>query len=260
VAARGIDGAQHAWTVKPIANLARLRQTLEQRWTSGGAIRIAVIGGGATGCEIAANLIGLARRLSATIQLHLFTTGDRLMPDAPAGASRRMLGVLAPAGASVELNTRIVAVRPDGVRDDRGRRWPSDFTVLATGLTPPGWLGSVGLPIGDGGGLAVGPTLQSLDDPHVFGAGDCIDFSPRPLPRLGVFGVRQAPVLLHNLIAGVEGRPPQPYRPQKHWLSILNLGDGRAMATWGPIYALGHWCMRWKTHLDQKFLSRYRPR
>ncbi|MEX0655134.1 MAG: FAD-dependent oxidoreductase [Phycisphaeraceae bacterium] len=258
VATSGIDGVEHAWTVKPIENLARLRDHLEPRLKGDHPLRVAVIGGGATGCEIAANLLGLARRRSATLELHVFTSADRLMPDAPAGASRSMTRVLTRYGASLEFRTRIASVQPDWVRDEEGRRWPSDLTVLATGLTPPRWLASLGLPMGERGGLRVGPTLQSSGDPQVFGTGDCIDFEPRPLPRLGVFGVRQAPVLLHNLIASCNGAPLRSYRPQRRWLSILNLGDGRALATWGPMYAHGRWCMRWKSHLDQTFLKRYR--
>lgn len=258
VTTHGIDGNEHAWTVKPIANLARLREVVEQRLKGNRPPRVTVIGGGATGCEIAANLLGLARRMSATVQLHVFTSSDRLMSDAPAGASRCMARVLTRYGASLELRTRIASVQPDSVRDVNGHHWPSDVTVMATGLTPPSWLASLGLPLGERGGLQVGPTLQSSGDPHVFGVGDCIDFAARPLPRLGVFGVRQAQVLLHNLIASFEGNSLRSYRPQRRWLSILNLGDGRAMATWGRVYALGRWCMRWKNHLDQRFLKRYR--
>ncbi|MFA9479713.1 FAD-dependent oxidoreductase [Phycisphaerales bacterium AB-hyl4] len=258
VATHGIVGTEHAWTVKPIENLSRLRSHLEHRLTGDRPLRVTVVGGGATGCEIAANLLGLARRLSTTLQLHVFSSAARLMPDAPAGASRRMTCVLTRYGALFELRTRIAAIQPDCVRDDAGRRWPSDLTVLATGLKPPTWLASLGLPLGERGGLQVGPSLQSPADPHVFGVGDCIDFEPRPLPPLGVFGVRQAPILLHNLIASFEDSPLQPYRPQRRWLSILNLGDDTALARWGSFYAHGRWCMRWKNRLDQKFLKRYR--
>ncbi len=258
VATHGIEGSEHAWAVKPIANLAGLRDALEQRLSGEGMPRVSVLGGGATGCELAANLLSLARRRSATVHLRLFTANDRLIPDAPTGASRWATRVLKKQGATVQLRTRIVAVAKDSVQDEGGQRWPSDVTVLATGFKPPSWLASVGLPLGERGGLRVGATLQSLGDPRVFGVGDCIDFSPRTLPRLGVFGVKQAPVLLHNLIANIAGDSMRPYRPQSRWLSILNFGDGRALATWGPMYAHGYWCMRWKNHLDQKFLKQYR--
>ena len=110
VTAHGIDGIEHAWTVKPMPNLARLREHLEQRLTPGHPLRIAVVGSGATGCEIAANLLDLARRRSGTVQLQLFATSDRLMPDAPIGASRWLLRVLKEQGVTDELRTRIVAV------------------------------------------------------------------------------------------------------------------------------------------------------
>lgn len=260
VASSSIDGAEHAWTVKPIANLARLHHELAGRLAQQRPPRVVVIGGGATGCEIAANLLALARRQSVGIQVRLFSSSQRLLQDGPSGAGRLMARVLQQRGVSCELGTRIVRIQPDHVSDETGRAWPTDLTVLATGLQPPAWLGSLGLPTGVGGGLLVDSTLRSPSDPHIFGAGDCIDFAPRPLPKLGVFGVRQAPVLMHNLLASLDHRPLRPYRPQKRWLSILNLGDGTAMARWGPLYFHGRACMAWKNHLDQKFLKRYRQR
>ncbi|MEX0745482.1 MAG: FAD-dependent oxidoreductase [Phycisphaeraceae bacterium] len=217
VATHQMDGVEHAWKVKPIQNLARLHDELEHRLKRDHPLRVAVVGAGATGCEVATNLLGLARRLSANLQLQVFSSTQRLMPEAPAGAARFMARTLVQGGALLELHTRIVAVQPDHLRDEAGRTWPSDLTVLATGLNPPTWLHSLALPLGERGGLRVGPTLQSPADPHVFGAGDCIDFAPRALPRLGVFGVRQAPVLLHNLIASFEALALHAYRPQRRW-------------------------------------------
>lgn len=253
-----IEGTEHAWPVKPIANLVYLRHECERRLRQQASLRVAVIGGGATGCEIAANLLALARQRSADMQVRVFSGSRRLLSQAPAGASRLMIRSLMRRGAACELGRRIVSIRADHVSDDGGRAWSADLTVLATGLQPPRWLRSLRLPIGEGGGLLVESTLRSAGDPEVFGTGDCIDFGPRSLPKLGVFGVRQAPVLLHNLTASLDNRPLRAYRPQRRWLSILNLGDGRALATWGPWYLHGRGCMAWKDWLDRRFMQRYR--
>jgi NADH dehydrogenase FAD-containing subunit len=256
----GIEGSEHAWPVKPIEGLWRLRNHLEQRLANNGPYRVTVIGGGPTGCEIAANLLALGRRLAAPLHIHLFTADEHLLPDAPPGAGKFMHRMLEDKGATIHLRAPIQTIGPDYVSDKAGSDWSSHLTVLATGLRPPSWLGSLGLPLGEEGGVAVGPTLQSTGDPDIFAIGDCAEFSPRALPRLGVFGVRQAPVLLNNVMALANGKPLRDYCPQRRWLSILNLGDGRALAMWGPYYLHGRICMKWKNWLDQRFLKRYRHR
>jgi NADH dehydrogenase FAD-containing subunit len=87
--------------------------------------------------------------------------------------------------------------------------------------------------------------------------GDCADFTPRRLPKLGVFGVRSAPILHHNLMARANGKPLQPYRPQRIWLAVLNLGDGRGFLRWGPVWWQGPFSQRLKDHLDRRFLERF---
>jgi NADH dehydrogenase FAD-containing subunit len=78
------------------------------------------------------------------------------------------------------------------------------------------------------------------------------------IPKLGVFGVRQAPVLRHNLVAGLLGRQLQSYRPQKRWLMILNLGDGSALAVYGQFHWRGRLSFRVKDWIDRRFLAQYR--
>ena len=101
-------------------------------------------------------------------------------------------------------------------------------------------------------------TLQSIADERIFAAGDCIRLEGHRLPKLGVFGVRQAPVLLHNLRAFLQGRPLQTFRPQPRCLAILNLGDGRGLALWGPLHWQGQLSLRLKDAIDRRFLARYR--
>ncbi len=100
--------------------------------------------------------------------------------------------------------------------------------------------------------------LESLSDPSLFAVGDCADFVPRRLPRLGVFGVRAAPVLLHNLLSLATKRPRKAYRPQKIWLSILNLGNDQGLLRWGRFWWTGKLSLRLKDYLDRDFLRRYR--
>ena len=138
---------------------------------AGPARDVTVIGGGPTGCEIAASLLALGRRYSTALELQLFTADERLLPDAPHGAAKFMHRVLEDKGARIHLHAPVQAIRPGHVYDEAGGDWATDLTVLATGLRPPRWLASLDLPLGQQGGVAVGPTLQSTGDSDIFAVG-----------------------------------------------------------------------------------------
>ena len=114
------------------------------------------------------------------------------------------------------------------------------------------------MPTDGAGALRVDATLRSIADPTVFGAGDCIAFEGRALPHIGVHAVKQAPVLLHNLLAALDGRPPRRYRPQRRALLILNLGDGTGLATWGRLAWRGRAAFWVKDRIDRRWLERAR--
>jgi NADH dehydrogenase FAD-containing subunit len=273
-----VPGAgRHAWLVKPVDNLWRLRQTLETSLaiTAGRPPRAVVIGGGATGCEVAANVAALARRYEASLGITLLSRSRRLAEELPPGASRKLHAFLERRGIEIETDCEVASVRAGGVRTADGREWPADFILAATGLRAPPFLEQMGLPCDPDGGLQVNAALQVEGQPHVFGAGDCISLAAQPLPRLGVFAVREAPVLLHNILAVVEGMTGaslsgqssetrggtlaglRTYKPQRRYLSILNLGDGQALAARGRLYWLGRASMWLKDRIDRRFLEQF---
>ena len=82
--------------------------------------------------------------------------------------------------------------------------------------------------------------------------------APNPrLPKAGVYAVRQGPVLAHNLKARATGRALRPYRPQRDFLSLLNLGDGRAVAIKWGVSVEGAWAWWLKDAIDRRFVRRY---
>jgi NADH dehydrogenase FAD-containing subunit len=113
------------------------------------------------------------------------------------------------------------------------------------------------LPTSADGALLVDRYLRSVADPRVFGGGDCIAFQGRALPRVGVYAIREAPILFHNLLATLQGRPLRPFKPQRHCLLILNLGDGTGLATWGRFHWHGRLAFWLKDRIDRAFLREY---
>ena len=247
----------HVWTVKPIANLWRLREHVESAVTTE-PFSVSIIGGGASACEVAANLDALSRQRGKNVQVRLLSRSRSLLPGFPSGARKRLCRVLRSRGMDVRLDSEVARIEPDHMLLSDGMRIASDLVIVATGLVPPPETNNLSLSVKKREGLQVTPQLHSTADPLVFGAGDCIAFTNRPLPKLGVFGVRQAPVLLHNLLAKLDGKVLREYRPQNHVLSILNLGNGTGLAVWWRLWMHGKWMLVLKNHLDQRFLNRYR--
>jgi NADH dehydrogenase FAD-containing subunit len=244
------------WPVKPISNLWMLRQHLEAR--SGETLRVAVIGGGPTGSEVAANLMALAKRRRLDLPVTLVTRGERLIAQAPAGAAIALNRKLSARGLVIRTRTRIVRREEQTLIAEDGSRIDADLVVLATGLETNPLVHATGLPTHPQLGLRINARLHSIADERVFAGGDCAAMEGFELPRLGVFGVRQAVTTHANLLASLEGKPLSEYHPQRRYLAILNLGDGTALSTWGPLWWNGPSSMWLKDFIDRRFLDRYR--
>ena len=145
-----------------------------------------------------------------------------------------MARILERRGVRLALRSPVVRVGSQAVTTAEGKQLPYDFLVHATGLTPPALLRATGLPTTADGALLVDRFLRSVADPRVFGGGDCVALQGRGLAKVGVYAVREAPVLCHNLLATLQGRPLRRFRPQRRFLLILNLGDGTGLLTGGP--------------------------
>jgi len=258
VDADAIPGAAaHALPVKPIANLLRLRAGLEARLRAGDRPRVVIAGAGATGCEVAANVAALARRLHGRVDVRVLARGGRVLPRLPRAASAAMAHALDAAGVVVETRTVLVAAEPGRACLDGGRMLACDHLVLATGLVPPPLARASGLPVDAAGALRVDAHLRVAGAPGVHGGGDCVAVPGPPLPRVGVHAVRQAPILLANLLAALDGAPPRRFVPQRRVLLVLNLGDGTGLLTWGRWWWRGRLAWWLKDRIDRRWLAQW---
>jgi len=141
-----------------------------------------------------------------------------------------------------------------------GRPLFADLVVWAPGAAPPPLLAaSPGLPLDPAGFLRVRSTLQVEGFDELFAAGDCATLAEHPwVPKAGVYAVRQGPVLDANLRAHLAGAALRPYRPQRVFLALLNLGDRRALAVRRPFVAGGRLAWHLKDRIDRRFVARFR--
>jgi len=143
------------------------------------------------------------------------------------------------------------------VRLTSGESRPCDFLFMAVGVQPSSLFRDSGIPTGDDGGLLVNRFLQSVAHPEIFGGGDCICFAPRPLAKVGVYAVRQNPVLLQNLQRALCGGGLIPFTPQQDYLLAFNMGDGSAIVRWKSLVFDGRPGFALKDYLDRRFMKMF---
>jgi selenide,water dikinase len=219
--------------------------------------RIAVVGAGAGGVELAFSMRARLRRAGRDTAVTLYGEAPDLLPSHAPAARLRIRAALEARGIGMVFGHRVERVLNDGLRLSDGSTAEAQWIVWATGAAAPSWLRSSGLALDAAGFIAVDACLRSVSHPAVFAAGDVATVSNHVRPKSGVYAVRQGPPLAANLLRALAGAAPQPFRPQKRTLALLSTGDGEAIASWGPFAAGGAWAWRWKDRIDRGFMGRY---
>lgn len=221
--------------------------------------RIAVVGGGAGGVEIAFCVRPFAERVLGAdgVAVTLIHAGEHLEVGDAARLNDRAHRRLNDRGVAVRLGRPVVAVADGRLTLAGGETLEADVILWATGADAPAVLGTLGLPTDDRGFLATRPTLQTTADLPIFAVGDTGTIVASPAPKAGVYAVREGPILWRNLRRLLAGRPLRPYRPQSTYLKLLNTGDGRAIGEYRGFTAEGRWCRWLKDAIDRRFIRQY---
>ncbi|WP_136637168.1 selenide, water dikinase SelD [Pseudooceanicola onchidii] len=240
--------ADHGVPVKPFADFS----AAWERYLAGPRGPVTVIGGGLGGVELA---LAMRHRLGPGAEVRII--GRSGLAGAGAALGARLQAELDRAGIDL-ITGSARAVTADHVTLGDGQQLPSALTVGAGGATPQAWLGSTSLPLQDGF-IKVKDTLQVIGHDDLFAAGDCAHLTHDPRPKAGVYAVRAAKVLRHNLRARATGGALKRFHPQRHFLRLVSLGDRRAVAEkWPalPVAPAGGLIWRWKDQIDRRFMRR----
>jgi selenide, water dikinase len=257
-----MDGGEHIVAIKPMPTFLdrlELRLVEASHRVSPQPVRIAVVGGGAGGTEIALCLpLFLTRTLGKTpTKIALIHSGPRLEAGAYPRTNDLLQRRMVERGLVVYLGQPVFRVEMGSLTLCNRERIEADVVIWATGAVGPGILRELGLPTDDKGFLLTWPTLQSVADTSIFVVGDSGSIVDKPTPKAGVFAVRQGPILWENLRRLLQGDELKPYVPQQRFLKIMNTGDGRAIAEYRGLTLDSPWCLRFKDWLDTSFVEPY---
>lgn len=242
---------EHAVAAKPLGPFADAWARFRD---DEGPAEIGVIGGGVGGLELSmamAHALKVGGRPGMITVIEADTPAQGLGPSAKA----RLLDAVAGHGVTVISSTVAVRVTEDAVVLADGRAVPSRFTVGVAGARPQGWLAGTGLDL-TGGFVTVDPWLRSVTDPAIYAVGDCAHIAHAPRPKAGVFAVRAAAVLAHNLRADLARGVRKRFDPQGDYLKLISLGGKTALGEKWRISTTGDWIWRQKDRIDRKFMEK----
>lgn len=256
--------AEHGIAVKPIGSfLAKFAALRERCRAPDGPRRIVAIGGGAGGVElllsVRTHLLADARATGRDAMGFSFAlvTGAEILPTHNARVGKSFRRALMARGMELYEHTPARAVIADAVELETGQSLPADAMLVTTGAAPPAWFRETGLALDKSGFIAVGPTLQALNDPDVFGAGDCVTLTETPREKAGVFAVRAGRPLARNLRRRARGEALRDWRPQRRHLALISVGERYAIASRGWLKMEGAWVWAWKDWIDRRWMRMY---
>ena len=250
--------AEHTIAVKPIAHFARRWEALLARAERMPRLRLAVVGGGAAGVELALSAqYRLAGLCGGAVEVTLVTR-EALLPSHNRRVRRLFERILAERRVAVLTGSEIVRVEPGALICDNGKRIAFDEALWVTEAGVAPWLAETGLPLTADGFIAIDETLQSTGDASIFATGDVATMMAHPREKAGVYAVRQGPPLASSLRRVLAGKQPRRAIPQRRGLALIGTGEGRAVASRGPLAAYGARWWRLKDWIDRRWMRRYR--
>ncbi len=250
--------AEHALGAKPLPRYtAAWQQFLAAVAARKLPPEVAVIGGGVAGVELA---LAMMHRLKSegisAAKITVLEAQETALGGIGQGAQAALLRHMQRLGVGLETGVSVNEITAHAVHLADGRIVPAAFTVAAAAPRPHGWLAQTGLANAEGY-IEVNATLQSCIEPNIYATGDCAALTFAPRPKAGVFAVRQAPILYHNLRADLLGHAKKPFRPQKSYLKLISTGGKGAIADKAGLKLDGPALWRWKDRIDRKFMRKF---
>ncbi|MFG6103626.1 selenide, water dikinase SelD [Leptothoe sp. EHU-05/26/07-4] len=257
-----VPGAkEYAIPAKPVPNLLRAWHHYLEGLDQAQSATIGIVGGGVGGVELALNMqVRLQQVMGEAANIHVFHRGARLATGRNRTTQRQLAKIFRDRNIHTHLSESVCALEPATagavqVHCESGLKVTCDRVFWVTSASAAPWLARTGLSTDKDGFILVQDTLQTLSHSNIFAVGDVATMANHRRPKAGVFAVRQGPPLYNNLQRYFSGKSLKPFKPQRQFLNIIDLGMGGAIASRGRWSAESIWFRRWKHQIDGKFMA-----
>jgi NADH dehydrogenase len=207
-----------------------------------------VVGGGATGVELAGTLAEIARHTlrdefrridSRTAQVILIEGVERVLPTYPPDLSEKARRQLERLGVEVRTSTRVTGIDAEGVWIG-DTRLTAGTVVWAAGIAASPLGRALGAPLDRAGRVAVEPDLSVPGHPDVFVIGDLatVTSDGKPVPGIAPAAKQMGRCAARNILARLDGRPVTPFRYVDYG-SLATIGRHAGIAVIGPLKLWG---------------------
>lgn len=239
-----LDSTENAETFRLTILKAMAQIDQEKLRNPAARLDLVIVGGGATGVELAVELTEASHVVSAyglpnfrverDMAITLVEGAPRILSALPEKISRAATARLTELGIRVETGCRVAEVAPDSVKTADGRSFPATLCLWAAGIRGPELLQQLNLPLNRAGQLVVNERLET-EDPHILALGDCAAApwgEGRTVPARAQAAHQQATYLAKKLGARIKGEaePTAPYVYKDHG-SLVSLGQGAGVGS-----------------------------
>jgi NADH dehydrogenase len=206
-------------------------------------VDIVIIGGGATGVELAAELSEARNEFAAygvhnldakkSLRLTILEGSPRVLAPLPERVSEAADKLLKLRDVTVKTGCRVVDITSTLVTDSTGQTYKADITVWAAGIKAPDFLATLGLPTARSGALIVDGKLRVDEAYHIYALGDCASFTDKDgkmAPPRAQTAHQQADYLYDRFMAFANGRPASVKDYQyKDYGSLVSIGHSTSV-------------------------------
>lgn len=221
----GIEGVrEHSFTLDTSQEAEDFHLTLLNRFLQFSEsakqdekVQVTIVGGGATGVELAAELYATADRLEQygvhkihhnTLQVNLLEATDRILPVLPQNLADKAFKTLSDLGVNIQTNCMVKGVEANKLITAE-KEIDADLIVWAAGIKAPKFVASLGLPVNRINQLEVEPSLQVKNQANIYAVGDCaflLQANERPVPATAQAAHQMAKLCADNIVKQVQGK------------------------------------------------------